>query len=94
MEAQKGQLATVNENHARELLELHTVSPKAGYSQKDVVALSYIMAGWQIPWTKTRDKANPVKFNRKRHQPGDHKVMGKIQTKGPFSKKQAFGCNT
>lgn len=73
----KGQLATVNENHARELLELHTVSPKAGYSQKDVVALSYIMAGWQIPWTKTRDTANPVKFNRKRHQPGDHKVMGK-----------------
>ncbi len=29
-----GKPATVNENHARELLELHTISPAAGYTQK------------------------------------------------------------
>ena len=49
---QNGELATVNENHARELLELHTVSPSAQYTQKDVIALSYIMAGWEGPRLK------------------------------------------
>ena len=29
------------------LMELHTVSPKAGYSQEDVIQLAYIMTGWQ-----------------------------------------------
>ena len=38
--------ATINENHARELMELHTISPKAGYTQKDVVELAKIMTGW------------------------------------------------
>ena len=32
--------ATINENHA-ELLELHTISPKAGYTQEDVIQLVY-----------------------------------------------------
>ncbi|SVC87301.1 uncharacterized protein METZ01_LOCUS340155, partial [marine metagenome] len=32
---------TINENHARELLELHTVSPRAGYTQEDVIQLAY-----------------------------------------------------
>ena len=43
----KKEPATINENHARELMELHTVSPKAGYTQEDVVQLAYIMTGWQ-----------------------------------------------
>ena len=73
----RGQPATVNENHARELLEIHTVSPAAGYGQDDVIALSYVMAGWEHPHSKTRLECNPVKFNQKKHEPGDHKVLGK-----------------
>jgi uncharacterized protein (DUF1800 family) len=73
----KGKLATVNENHARELLELHTVSPASGYSQEDVVQLSYIMAGWEHKWTKKRLECNPVRFNHKKHEPGNHKVLNK-----------------
>ena len=72
-----GKPATVNENHARELLELHMLSPEAGYTQKDVIALSYIMAGWRHDWTKKRQECNPVKFDQKSHEPGDHKVLGK-----------------
>ena len=34
--------ATLNENHARELMELHTISPKAGYTQEDVIELAKI----------------------------------------------------
>ena len=74
---EKGKPASVNENHARELLELHTISPEAGYSQKDVIALSYIMAGWRHEWTKKRQECNPVKFDQKAHEPGNHEVLGK-----------------
>ena len=72
----RGEQASVNENHARELLELHTVSPAAGYTQKDVIALAYIMAGWENPHTDKRQECNPVKFNMKKHEPGDHKLLG------------------
>ena len=41
----KKTLQQLNENHARELIELHTVSPKAGYTQEDVIQLAYIMTG-------------------------------------------------
>ena len=73
----RGKLATVNENHARELLELHTVSPSAGYSQEDVIQLSYVMAGWEHEHTKKRKECNPVRFNYKKHEPGNHEVLGK-----------------
>lgn len=72
-----GEKATVNENHARELLELHTVSPSAGYSQKDVISLAYIMAGWENKYSKKRLECNPVRFNQEKHQPGSHLLMGK-----------------
>ena len=34
--------ATINENHARELLELHTVSPNSGYTQDNITELALI----------------------------------------------------
>ena len=74
---ERGEVATVNENHARELLELHIVSPASGYTQKDVVALSYVMAGWENRWSKKREECNPVHFEPKSHEPGNHVVMGK-----------------
>ena len=74
---ENGKVATVNENHARELMELHSISPAAGYTQADVVDLSYIMAGWENEHTKKREEYNKVKFNRKKHEPGTHKVLGK-----------------
>ena len=83
----RGKLATVNENHARELLELHTVSPAAGYTQEDVVQLSYIMAGWEHRHSKKRKECNPVKFNQKKHEPGNHKVLGKTYKQRGLSPK-------
>ena len=74
---ERGKVATVNENHARELMELHTVSPAAGYTQDDVIALSYVMAGWEHKHTKKRQECNPVHFNQRNHQPGTHTVLGK-----------------
>jgi uncharacterized protein (DUF1800 family) len=83
----RGKLATVNENHARELLELHSVSPSSGYTQEDVVQLSYIMAGWEHKHTKKRKECNPVQFNQKKHEPGNHKVLGKIYKQRGLSPK-------
>lgn len=40
--------ANANENYAREVLELHTVGVKGGYSQREVEALAEIFTGWQV----------------------------------------------
>ena len=77
--------ATINENHARELLELHTVSPKAGYTQEDVIQLSYIMTGWRQRWSKSKLETGNVWFNSEYHQPGKKNVLGKEYKKGKKS---------
>ena len=45
----KGKFEGINENYARELMELHTLSVNGGYSQADVIALAHILTGWGIP---------------------------------------------
>lgn len=40
----------VNENYARELMELHTLGVDNGYTQKDVVALARVLTGWTCGW--------------------------------------------
>ena len=82
MEKKKKRPASINENHARELLELHTVSPKAGYTQEDVIQLAYIMTGWQQKWSKTRLETGNVWFNPEYHEPGNKKVLGKEYKRG------------
>ena len=79
---QKGEPATINENHARELLELHTVSPKLGYTQENVKELALIMTGWRQKWSKTRLESGNVYFESKNHQPGKKIFMGKTYPKG------------
>ena len=78
----KKEPATINENHARELLELHTVSPKAGYTQNDVIELSKIMTGWQQKWNKTQLETANVTFNQEYHEPGKKKVFEKEYKSG------------
>ena len=60
----------VNENHARELLELHTVSPDCGYTQEDIIQMAYIMSGWRPKWGKKRLETGDVHFNPDAHEPG------------------------
>jgi uncharacterized protein (DUF1800 family) len=43
-----GKLEGINENYARELMELHTLGVNGGYSQQDVIALAQILTGWGI----------------------------------------------
>ncbi len=74
--------ATINENHARELLELHTVSPDSGYTQEDIIQLAYIMTGWQYRWSKSRLETGNVWFDIESHQPGKKIVFNKVYKKG------------
>ena len=68
---------TINENHARELLELHTVSPDAGYTQDDVINLAYIMTGWGHKWNNKVLETGDVWFDQDKHQKGEKIVLGK-----------------
>jgi len=44
----RGKFEGVNENYARELMELHTLGVNGGYSQADVIALAHILTGWGL----------------------------------------------
>jgi uncharacterized protein (DUF1800 family) len=79
--------ATLNENHARELMELHTISPNGGYTQEDVQELAKIMTGWRPKWSKKLDQGSDVRFMSDRHEPGKKTVLGKTYKRGSKSLK-------
>jgi uncharacterized protein (DUF1800 family) len=63
----------LNENLARECMELHTVTPVSGYTQADVTAFADILTGWSIDM-----QGDPPGFVYRpgAHQPGTQTVMG------------------
>lgn len=69
--------AGINENLAREILELHTVSTAAEYTQDDVEAFAKIITGWTIE-TNPLNASNigNFKFEERFHEPGTHTVLG------------------
>lgn len=64
----------LNENLARECLELHTVTPASGYSQADVTAFSRVLTGWSVNY---REAAPGFLFRPAAHEPGRQHVMGR-----------------
>jgi uncharacterized protein (DUF1800 family) len=67
----------LNENLARELLELHTVG--GGHSQADVVEVARALTGWTVGGTKSFSEATPGRFTFRpeAHEPGDRTCLGK-----------------
>lgn len=69
----------LNENLAREILELHTLGVGGGYTQEDVTALANIITGWTYAGRLGQLGApGSFVFNANAHQPGAQRVMGKI----------------
>ena len=68
----------LNENLAREILELHTLGVGGGYTQDDVGNLARILTGWSVG-TLANAASEPGKFffAPARHEPGDRTVMGR-----------------
>ena len=46
LDQQNSFVGRINENYAREILELHTVGVKGGYTQEDVTSLARLLTGW------------------------------------------------
>ena len=68
----------LNENLAREILELHTLGVDGGYSQADVTSLARVITGWTVGQL-SQPNVEPGRFHfaANRHEPGLHKVVGK-----------------
>ena len=67
----------LNENDARELLELHTIGVDGGYDQADVTALARIMTGWTF--ARNSNQRVPIGsflFAGAAHEPGVQTVLG------------------
>ena len=64
----------INENLAREILELHTLGVRSGYTQIDVTTFANIITGWSISET------GRFFFRENAHEPGAKIFMGKSYT--------------
>jgi uncharacterized protein (DUF1800 family) len=70
----------MNENYARELMELHTLGVNGGYTQQDVIEVAKCFTGWTI---ERPFQGGEAVFNPDRHEPGDKMVLGhKIKENG------------
>lgn len=70
----------LNENYARELMELHTLGVDGGYSQKDVTEVARCLTGWTI---KRDGETATFFFNERMHDNGEKVVLGnKIPANG------------
>lgn len=68
----------LNENLAREILELHTLGVDGGYTQDDVTSLARIITGWTFAGRLGQlGTPGTFVFNANAHQPGAHSVLGK-----------------
>ncbi len=65
----------INENYARELMELHTLGVDGGYTQQDVVNVARALTGWTIGGPRS-PQAGQFVFNPRMHDTGEKVVLG------------------
>jgi uncharacterized protein (DUF1800 family) len=64
-----------NENYARELMELHTLGVRGGYTQQDVMEVARCLTGWTVREKKKFFRGR-VEFHAKDHDDGPKRVLG------------------
>ena len=82
--------AGLNENYARELLELHTVGVDGGYDLDDIQELAKLLTGWTIMTPLVQERivrsanipVGTVTFLSQAHEPGRKTVMGQSYGEG------------
>jgi uncharacterized protein (DUF1800 family) len=83
----QGNTRGLNENYARELMELHTLGVDGGYSQTDVRELAKVLTGWTVgPMS-----SDGFRFVMRWHQGGNKWVMGHVYPDGFFGRGEAEG---
>ena len=69
----------LNENLAREVLELHTLGVQGGYTQTDVTSFARVLTGWRVGLQSTDPDD---RFDSNWHEPGRKTVLGKSYAEG------------
>ncbi|MCA1715020.1 MAG: DUF1800 domain-containing protein, partial [Gammaproteobacteria bacterium] len=84
----------LNENLAREILELHTLGVDGGYHQADVTELARAITGWGTPMARDyRDGAVPAEafvFREIAHEPGRRTLLGQRYAEGGVEQGRAM----
>jgi len=65
----------LNENYARELMELHTLGVDGGYTQKDVTEVARAFTGWTL---ENPRQGGGFTFDARLHDPGQKVVLGHV----------------
>ena len=68
---------SLNENLAREILELHTLGVRTGYSQDDVTHFANVLTGWTWIGLGEPNRGGEFVFVKRLHEPGEQTVLGK-----------------
>lgn len=66
----------LNENLAREIIELHTLGVNGGYTQSDVTELAKGITGWSVS-NPLKENETGFKYRLKGHEPGTRTLLGK-----------------
>lgn len=70
--------AGLNENLAREILELHTLGVRSVYTQSDVTSFARVITGWSVvPFQQDPQRGGEFVFNPRLHEPGAQTVIGR-----------------
>jgi uncharacterized protein (DUF1800 family) len=80
-------LTGLNENLAREILELHTLGVNGGYAQADVTSFAAVLTGWRVA-ALASGSGQP--FDPAWHEPGRKTVLGKTYPEGPEALRQVL----
>jgi len=93
-----GQKAGINENLAREIMELHTLGVRTGYTQADVTEFARALTGWTVsgigrgPGARmagTDGTPGDFVFAERLHEPGERTIVGKRYPDGGEKQAQA-----
>ncbi|MEI9419447.1 DUF1800 domain-containing protein [Mesorhizobium sp. Cs1321R2N1] len=88
--AGKNRQRGLNENLAREILELHTLGVGSGYSQADVTSFARILTGWTMAGREGQlGEPGSSVFNANAHEPGDAVLLGKTYPAGGMGQAEA-----
>jgi len=73
----------LNENLAREILELHTLGVRTVYTQADVTNFAKVITGWtMLPTRDNPEHGGEFVFNPRMHEPGEQTLIGKTYAGG------------
>jgi uncharacterized protein (DUF1800 family) len=78
----------LNENLAREILELHTLGVRTVYTQDDVTNFAKILTGWTVVPPR-QEHGGEFVFNRRMHEPGEHMLISAKMDQGEFEQGRA-----